>query len=85
MVWLISIILVIILYLGIKYLYNEYKDVMNDVSSGEIKRVNKLNKRIDELERKVMINEKLIDWLYNELAKKNIIKELEKDDKNGRE
>ena len=81
MVWLISIILIIILYLGIKYLYHEYKEAFKDIYASDYKREQRLKKRIEELERKVMINEKLIDWLYNELAKKNIIKELETDDK----
>ena len=84
MEWLISIILIVILYLGIRYLYREYKEAFKDIYTSDYKREQRLNKRIEDLERKVMINEKLIDWLYNELSKKNLIKELEKDDKNER-
>lgn len=77
MVWLISIILVVVLYLCIYWLYNRYKE---DIS-GIDKQIAHIQKKIGEMERKEMINEKLINWLYDELTRKNILN-LEKEKEN---
>ena len=77
MVWLISIILIIVLYLGIYWLYNRYKDDILGID----KQMSHMQIKISEMERKEMINEKLIKWLYDELTRKNILL-MEKEDKN---
>lgn len=77
MVWLISIILVIILYLGIYWLYNRYKEDIIGVD----KQIAYIQKKISEMKRKEMINAKLINWLYDELTRKNLLN-LEKEKEN---
>ena len=80
MVWLISIILMIILYLGIYWLYNRYKEDILGID----KQMAYIQKKISEMEKDKMINEKLINWLYDELTRKNILnleKEETKDEK----
>ena len=80
MVWLISIILgSILLYLCLYWLYNRYKEDILGID----KQMAYMQKKISEMERKNMINEKLISWLYDELTRKNLLS-IEKEDKNGK-
>ena len=81
MFWLISG-MSIILYLGIRLIYREYqKDVAerDRYISNCMKRINELEK----MENKMRVNEQLIEWLFEELRRKNIISlEKEGSDKN---
>ena len=69
MVWLISIVIIILLYLCITWLYNRYKEDVLGIDKQLAYHQNK----ISELERKNKMNEQLIDWLYTVLQKKAII------------
>ena len=81
MLWLISG-MIIILYLGIKLIYREYQKDLSERDryiSNCMKRINELEK----MENKMRVNEQLIEWLFEELRRKNIISiEKEGSDKN---
>lgn len=81
MLWLISG-MIIILYLGIKLIYREYQ---KDLSERD-RYISNCMKRINELEKmknKIKVDEQLIEWLFEELRRKNIISiEKEGSDKN---
>ena len=81
MFWLISG-MIIILYLGIKLIYREYQKDLSERDryiSNCMKRINELEK----MENKMRVNEQLIEWLFEELRRKNIISiEKEGSDKN---
>lgn len=64
MVILISLVLIIILYYGIRWLYHEYKKDLNDLE----KQNNNLQKEINELKRCNMINRQMINWLCDKVA-----------------
>lgn len=71
MVWLISIILIIILYLCINWLYSKYKEDIYELD----KQLAHMQIKIGEIERKNKMNEELINWLYITLQKKAILNE----------
>lgn len=81
MLWLISG-MIIILYLGIKLIYREYQ---KDLAERD-RYISNCMKRINELEKmknKIRVDEQLIEWLFEELRRKNIISiEKEGSDKN---
>lgn len=81
MLWLISG-MIIILYLGIKLIYREYQ---KDLAERD-RYISNCMKRISELEKmknKINVDEQLIEWLFDELRRKNIISiEKEGSDKN---
>ena len=81
MLWLISG-MIIILYLGIKLIYREYQKDLSERDryiSNCMKRINELEK----MENKIRVDEQLIEWLFEELRRKNIISiEKEGSDKN---
>lgn len=71
MLWLISG-MIIILYLGIKLIYREYQKDLSERDryiSNCMKRINELEK----MENKIRVDEQLIEWLFEELRRKNII------------
>lgn len=71
MLWLISG-MIIILYLGIKLIYREYQKDLAERDryiSNCMKRINELEK----MENRMRVNEQLIEWLFDELRRKNII------------
>lgn len=70
MVWLISIVLLGILFYACHLLYKMYKEDLLERDKYVIKCLERINK----LERCNMANEKLIEWLYDDLIHKNIIK-----------
>ena len=76
MVTILLISLIIILYLCIRYLYIEYrKEVLdNDFISLQ----NEV--RLSKLERKESMNEQMISWLWEQVAKEKL-KEQKKDKK----
>ena len=76
MLWLISIVLIIILYLCINWLYNKYKEDRYELD----KQLVHIQIKIGEIERKNKMNEELINWLYITLQKKAI---LNKEDNRG--
>lgn len=57
--------LIIILYLCIRWLYKEYR--LNKIEEDFISLQDEL--RINRLERRVKMNEQLLDWLWVEIAK----------------
>lgn len=81
MLWLISG-MIIILYLGIRLIYREYQKDLSERDnyiSNCMKRINELEK----MENRMRVNEQLIEWLFDELRRKNIISiEKEGSDKN---
>jgi len=68
MVMILVISLIIILYLCIRWLYKEYKLTLieNDFESLQ----NEL--RISKLERKESMNEQMINWLWEQVAKEKL-------------
>lgn len=68
--WLISGIMIVILFYGCYLLYKMYKEDLQERDKYIIKCLERINK----LERCNMANEKLIEWLYDDLIHKNIIK-----------
>lgn len=67
------IILVIMLFICIICLYKEYKVAMYEKD----KYISNLLKRINRLESDSMANVKLLNWLYNELSAKGIVKDYD--------
>ncbi len=65
--------MIIILYLGIILIYREYQKDLNEKD----KYISNCMKRINVMEKDMKVDEKLIEWLFEELRRKNIIK-LEK-------
>lgn len=80
MVTILLISLIIILYICIRYLYMEYrKEVLdNDFISLQ----NEV--RIGKLERKEKMNEQMINWLWEQVAKEKL-KEQKKNKKGDKE
>ena len=72
--------LIIILYLCIRWLYREYKLTL--IENDFIRLQNEL--RIGRLERKEKMNEKMINWLWEQVAKEKLKeqKKNKKGDKN---
>lgn len=80
MILLISIVVIILLYLLLDWLYKEYKNDLEDIDQHTVH----VGIRISDLERKVNMNEQMINWLWEQVAKeKNKQKSKEKkSDKN---
>lgn len=76
MIIIISILFIILLYLCLEFIYKRYKEDLNDLEKQNIH----MQKKISEMGRKEMINEKLIKWLYDELTRKNLLS-IEKENK----
>lgn len=77
MIIIISILIfIILLYLCLEFIYKRYKEDLNDLEKQNIY----MQKKISEMGRKEMINEKLIKWLYDELTRKNLLS-IEKENK----
>lgn len=77
MMLLISLVLVILLYLILDYLYQKYKEDLNNIDEHTVH----AQVRMCELERKVNMNEQMIKWLYDQMIKDNI----KKDNKQSKE
>ena len=75
MIILISI-LILILYLCIRWLYKEYKLIL--IENDFISLQNEL--RLSKLERKESMNEQMINWLWEQVAKEKL-KEQKKNKK----
>ena len=71
-------IIVIILYICIEYLYKRYKENNNDSEKQSIH----MQKRISDLERYNMVNEQMINWLCDEVAKFKLKEGKKKNDSN---
>ena len=71
-------IIVIILYICIEYLYKRYKENSNDNEKQSIH----MQKRISDLERYNMVNEQMINWLCDEVAKFKLKEGKKKNDSN---
>lgn len=72
MLWSISLLIVMIgiLFYGCYLLYKMYKEDLLERD----KLIIKCFERINKLERYNMANIKMLEWLYNELVHKNVIK-----------
>lgn len=69
MILIISLVIICLLYKILEWLYNKYKDDLNEIDNHTVH----TQRRIIELEKKVLTLESLVTWLY---------KEIEKGDKN---
>lgn len=65
MILLISIVVIIIIYLLLNWLYKEYKQDLEDIDQHTVH----VGIRISDLERKVNMNEQMINWLWEQVAK----------------
>lgn len=75
MIIIISILIfIILLYLCLEFIYKRYKEDLNDLEKQNIY----MQKKISEIERINTANRELINWLYNELAKKQLINDIMK-------
>lgn len=77
MVTILIISLIIILYLCIRWLYKEYK--LNIIDSDFVSLQDEI--RISRLERKNIMNEKMINKLWEEVAKKKLEEQRAKERK----
>ena len=72
---LISIILIlIIIAIGcyiLDYIYVKYKENEHNKEFEILKMEERFNKRLNDMEHKQMVNMQLLNWLYDEVAKKN--------------
>ena len=72
---LISIILIlIIIAIGcyiLDYIYVKYKESEHNKEFEILKMEERFNKRLNDMEHKQMVNMQLLNWLYDEVAKKN--------------
>lgn len=64
MILVISFIIIIGIYYLLEWLYKEYKEDLNNIDEHTVH----AQRRINELERKIMINEQMIKWLCDEVA-----------------
>ena len=72
---LISIILIlIIIAIGcyiLDYIYVKYKENEHNKEFEILKMEERFNKRLNDIEHKQKVNIQLLNWLYDEVAKKN--------------
>ena len=77
------LVLVCLLYMLIEWLYNKYKDDLNTIDEHTVASRLDLTRRINDLERKVNMNEQMINWLWENVAEKKQ-KQEKKGKKNDR-
>ena len=80
MVTILVISLIIILYLCIRWLYKEYK--LNVIDNDFESLQNEL--RISKLERKESMNEQMINWLWEQVAKEKLKEQKSKERKSDK-
>lgn len=78
MILAISIIAMVIIYLLLRCVYEEYKKTINDIDDyiGEV-----INVKLTELERKNNMNEQMINALWEEVAEKKLKEQKAKEKK----
>ena len=59
-----------IAYKLLEWLYSKYNNDLNNIDDHTVATRLELTKRINELERKVNMNEQMINWLWEEVARK---------------
>ena len=79
MILVISLVVICLLYKLLEWLYNEYKNDLNNIDEHTVH----THIKISELERKVNMNEQMINLLWEEVAKKKQ-KQEKKGNKNDR-
>lgn len=77
------LVLICLLYMLIEWLYNKYKDDLNMIDEHTVASRLDLTRRINDLERKVNMNEQMINWLWENVAEKKQ-KQEKKGNKNDR-
>lgn len=77
MILLISIILVIVMYYLLNWLYKEYKQDLENIDEHTVS----VGVRLTELERKINMNEQMINALWEEVAEKKLKAQKEKEKK----
>lgn len=70
MIIIISLIL-ILLYCGCYWLYKYYRNEYQELEKHILRLEIEFNKEIKEMKKKYQINEQLINWLYDEINRKN--------------
>lgn len=63
------LVLICLLYMLIEWLYNKYKDDLNTIDEHTVASRLDLTRRINDLERKVNMNEQMINWLWEQVGK----------------
>ena len=66
------IMLICLLYKLLEWLYNRYKEDLNNIDDHTITTRLELTKKINELERKNNMNEQMINWLWEKVAKEKL-------------
>ena len=64
--------LVCLLYKLLEWLYNRYKEDINNIDDHTVATRMELTKKINELERKNNMNEQMINWLWEQVAKEKL-------------
>lgn len=77
MILLISIIVIIIMYYLLNWLYKEYKQDLEDIDEHTVN----VSVRLTELERKINMNEQMINWLWEQVAKEKAKEQKDKEKK----
>ena len=77
MILLISIIVIIIMYYLLNWLYKEYKNDLENIDEHTLS----VSIRLTELERKINMNEQMINALWEEVAEKKLKEVKSKKDK----
>ena len=69
MILLISLVVVCILYYLLNCLYNEYKEDLNNIDNHSVATRKELTDKINDLEKRESMNEQMINWLWEQVAK----------------
>lgn len=77
MILVISIGLIIGMYYLLQWLYNEYKEDLNNIDEHTVH----VGVRLSDLERKVNMNEQMINWLWEQVAKEKMKEQIIKEKK----
>lgn len=80
MILLISLVVVCILYYLLNWLYNEYKNDLGNIDDHTVATRKELTDKINDLEKRETMNEQMINWLWEQVAKE---KAKEKKSKKG--
>lgn len=80
MILFISLVVVCLLYYLLNWLYNEYKKDLNNIDDHSVATRKELTDKINDLEKRESMNEQMINWLWEQVAKE---KAKEKKTKKG--
>lgn len=84
MILLISLVVVCILYYLLNWLYNEYKSNLENIDDHTVVTRLELSRKIKDLERKVNMNEQMINALWEEVAEKKLKEQKTKEKKSAK-